>query len=190
MTDETRILALVGSLRAGSYNRLLLQAARELAPEGMQFSEFDIGTVPHFDADVEAAGDPEPVVALKQAIRDVHALLILTPEYNRGIPGVLKNAIDWASRPPFGSPLTNKLVAIAGASTGMGGTRRAQEQLRQTLTFPRAVVLEDPKVLVGEAYAKFDEAGTLVDEQARAALADLLGALRAAVAEPSAVAAA
>ena len=189
MTDETRILALVGSLRAGSYNRLLLRAARELAPEGMQFSEFDIGAVPHFDADVEAEGDPEPVVALKQAIRDADALLILTPEYNHGIPGVLKNAIDWASRPPFGSPLTNKVVAVAGASTGMSGTRRAQEQLRQTLTFPRAAVLDGPKVQVGEAYAKFDEAGTLVDEQARAALTALLDALQAHVREPAAAAA-
>ena len=189
MTDETRVLALVGSLRAGSYNRLLLRAARELAPESMQLSEFGIGTLPHFDADVEAAGDPAPVVALKEAIRAADGLLILTPEYNHGIPGVLKNAIDWASRPPFGSPLTNKRVAIAGASTGMSGTRRAQEQLRQALTFPRAVVLDDPKVLVGEAYAKFDEEGTLADEHARAALAALLDALRTQVAQPTTAAA-
>ena len=186
MTNETRILALVGSLRAGSYNRLLLQAARELAPPSLEFAEFDIGALPHFDADVEAAGDPEPVAELKQAIREADALLVFTPEYNRGIPGVLKNAIDWASRPPFGSPLTNKLVAIAGASTGMTGTRRAQDQLRETLTFPRARVLEEPRVLVGEAYAKFDDEGRLVDEPARAALAALLDALRADVAEPSA----
>ncbi len=103
--------------------------------------------------------------------------------------GVLKNALDWASRPPFGSPLTDKLVAVAGASTGMGATRRAQEQLRQTLAFPRARVLDEPNVRVGEAYAKFDDEGRLVDEQARAALTALLDALRANVDEPAAAAA-
>jgi len=117
-----KLLGIAGSLREGSYNRSLLRAARELLPEGVELVECEIGGLPFYDGDVEAAGDPEPVVALKNAIRDADALLIATPEYNRGVPGVLKNAVDWASRPPLGSPLTGKHVALMGASTGRAGT--------------------------------------------------------------------
>lgn len=126
-----RALGIPGSLRSGSYNRALLRAARELAPEGMGIDTFELHDVPPYNGDVEAEGDPRPVVALKQAIREADALLIATPEYNRGLPGVLKNAIDWASRPPLASPLARKPAAVMGASTGMGGTARAQEQLRR-----------------------------------------------------------
>jgi chromate reductase len=169
-----RVLGISGSLRAGSYNRALLQAARELAPEGMEIVDVDLRGLPFYDGDVEAAGDPEPVTAFKEAIRSADALLIATPEYNRGVPGVLKNAVDWASRPPLGSPLTGKPVAIMGASTGRGGTARAQEQLRAALEFSRASVLNEPEVLVPEAYMRFDEQGRLTDDETRREIAALL----------------
>jgi chromate reductase len=172
-----RILGIAGSLRQGSYNRSLLRVARELLPEGVELVEYEIGALPFYDGDVEAAGDPEAVVRFKQAIGDADALLIATPEYNRGVPGVLKNAIDWASRPPLASPLTDKPVAIMGASTGRGGTARAQEQLRAALEFSRATVLEQPEVLVPEAFMRFDEHGELVDSGIRAELAELLDTL-------------
>ena len=172
-----RILGIAGSLRERSYNRALLRAARELLPEGVALVEHDLRDLPFYDGDVEAAGDPDSVVALKRALRDADALLIATPEYNRGVPGMLKNAIDWASRPPLASPLTGKPVAIMGASTGRSGTARAQEQLRAALEFSRAHVLEQPEVLVPEAFMRFDERGELVDGSSRAELAELLDTL-------------
>jgi chromate reductase len=172
-----RVLGIVGSLRAGSYNRALLRAARELAPAGMEIEEFDLRELPFYDGDVEAAGDPAAVAAFKDAIRSADALLIATPEYNRGVPGVLKNAIDWASRPALASPLTGKPVAIIGASTGRGGTARAQEQLRAGLDYSRADVVSEPEVLVPEAYMLFDPDGRLTDDEARASIAQLLEAL-------------
>jgi chromate reductase, NAD(P)H dehydrogenase (quinone) len=172
-----RLLGIAGSLREGSYNRGLLRAARELLPEGVELDELDLRSLPFYDGDLEAAGDPEPVVALKEAIRTADALLIATPEYNRGVPGGLKNAVDWASRPPLGSPLAGKHVALMGASTGRGGTALAQQQLREALEFPRAVVLDEPQVLVPEAYLRFDERGELVDEGVRAEIAELVDTL-------------
>jgi chromate reductase len=185
-----KVLGIAGSHRSGSYNRKLLRAALEVAPIGIEIEEFDIRELPFYDGDVEAAGDPASVTAFKEAIRDADALLIATPEYNRGIPGVLKNAVDWASRPPFASPLTGKPVAIMGASTGRGGTARAQEQLRSALEHSRARVLEQPEVLVPEAYMAFDGEGRLVDQTAREDLSELLAALaREAIATPRFVAA-
>jgi chromate reductase len=171
------ILGIAGSLREASYNRALLRAARELLPEGIELEELDLRGLPFYDGDVEAAGDPEPVAALKDAIRGADALLIATPEYNRGIPGVLKNAVDWASRPPLASPLAGKPVAIMGASTGRGGTARAQEQLRAALEFSRANVVEQPELLVPEAFMRFDDHGELVDPGIRAELAELVDTL-------------
>jgi chromate reductase len=172
-----KILGIAGSLREGSYNRGLLRAARELLPQDVDFVEFDIRSLPFYDGDFEAAGDPEPVVALKDSIREADALLIATPEYNRGVPGGLKNAVDWASRPPLGSPLAGKPVALMGASTGRGGTALAQQQLREALEFPRAVVLDEPQVFVPEAYMHFDERGELADDSIRAEIAELLDTL-------------
>ena len=172
-----RILALAGSLRERSYNRALLRAARELAPPGVDIEEFDLSQLPFYDADVEAGGDPEPVAALRAAVRDADALLVATPEYNRGTSGVLKNAIDWLSRPALASVLRWKPVAIMGASTGRGGTRRAQQQVRDALLFPGAEVLEGPEVAVAVAWEKFDAEGRLVDERTRIAVAELLQAL-------------
>jgi chromate reductase len=180
------VLGISGSLRAGSYNRALLRAARDLAPAGMEIVDFDLRELPFYDGDVEAAGDPEPVTAFKEAIRSADAVLIATPEYNRGIPGVLKNAIDWASRPPLGSPLAGKPVAIMGASTGLGGTARAQEQLRAALEFSRANVLAQPELLVPEAYLSFGADGRLTDDRVRSGIAELLAELTrsAAASEP------
>jgi chromate reductase len=172
-----KLLGIAGSLRKGSYNRGLLRAAQQLLPEGVELVEFDIRSLPIYDGDVETAGDPEAVVALKDAIREADALLIATPEYNRGVPGGLKNAVDWASRPPLGSPLAGKHVALMGASTGRGGTALAQQQLREALEFPRAVVLDEPQVFVPEAYLHFDDHGNLVDDGIRAEVAELLDTL-------------
>jgi chromate reductase len=172
-----RLLGIAGSHRESSYNQGLLRAARELSPEGVELVEFDVRGLPFYDGDLEAAGDPEPVTELKEAIRDADALVIATPEYNRGLPGVLKNAIDWASRPALASPLAGKPVAIMGATTGFGGTARAQQQLRDALEFPGAVVLQQPEVLVSEAYLRFDENGELVDEQTREEISALLAEL-------------
>ncbi|MBU1878089.1 MAG: NAD(P)H-dependent oxidoreductase, partial [Chloroflexi bacterium] len=115
--DTLQVLGIAGSLRQGSYNRALLRAAQELAPAGMTITVLDLAPIPLYNADVQALGDPAPVVALKTAIRLADALLIATPEYNYSIPGVLKNAIDWASRPPAESPLRGKPLGIMGAST-------------------------------------------------------------------------
>jgi chromate reductase len=172
-----QLLGIAGSLRQDSYNRALLHAARDLLPEGVELVEHDLRDLPLYDGDVEAAGDPEPVTRLKDAIRGADGILIATPEYNRGIPGVLKNAIDWASRPPLASPLVRKPVAIMGASTGLGGTRRAQEQLQAALEFPGALVIEEPTVLVPEAFLRFDGDGRLVDEGVRAEIGELLDTL-------------
>jgi chromate reductase len=172
-----RLLGIAGSLREGSYNRGLLRAARDLAPEGVELGEHDLRGLPFYDGDLEAAGHPESVTDLKEEIRRADAIVIATPEYNRGIPGVLTNAIDWASRPALASPLAGKPVAIMGATTGFAGTARAQQQLRDALEFPGAVVVQQPEVLVSEAYLRFDESGELVDEETRAEILELLAVL-------------
>jgi chromate reductase len=171
------VLGIAGSLRAGSYNRALLRAAQELAPSGMEITAFDLAPIPLYNGDVEAQGDPEPVAALKSAIRQADALLIVTPEYNFGVPGVLKNAIDWASRPPRASVLQGKPAAIMGATQGMGGTGRAQMQLRQAFVFTQTYALLSPEVLIARAQEKFDAAGRLTDEPTRKFVAKLLEAL-------------
>ena len=182
MADEAarakvNVLGIAGSLRAGSFNRSLLRAAQELAPPGMEITTFDLAPIPLYNGDVEAKGDPEPVAALKAAIRQADALLIVTPEYNFGVPGVLKNAIDWVSRPPRGSALNGKPAAIMGATPGMGGTGRAQMQLRQAFVFTQTHALLSPEVLVARAQEKFDASGRLTDEKTRQFVGQLLQAL-------------
>ena len=177
MAEPLRVLGIAGSLRARSFNRALLRAAQELAPPGMTIGVHDIRDIPPYDGDVEAAGDPEPVARLKQAIRDADALLIATPEYNYGIPGVLKNAIDWASRPPKTTALRKKPGAILGASTGSSGTMRAQLALRQTLGGNETYLLLSPQVFVAGAAEKFDNELRLTDEKTRDAVRRLLDAL-------------
>ena len=172
-----KVLGFAGSLRAGSFNRSLLRAAVELQPPGMEITTFDLAPIPLYNGDVEAKGDPEPVAAFKAAIRQADALLIATPEYNFGIPGVLKNAIDWASRPPRGSVLQGKPAAIMGATPGMGGTGRSQMQLRQVFVFTQTHALLSPEVLVARAQEKFDASGRLTDEKTREFVGQLLQAL-------------
>jgi len=176
--EVLRILGVAGSLRRGSYNRALLRAAQELLPEGMTLELFDLRDIPPYDMDVEQQGLPTPVVAWKEAIRRADALLIATPEHNWSVPGVLKNAIDWASRPPGDNVFQGKPVAIMGASTGLYGTVRAQLHLRQVLASVDAYVLNRPQVLVARAQDKFDAEGRLIDEPTRALVWNLLTALR------------
>ena len=174
-----RVLGIAGSLRRGSYNRGLIRAAMEVAPDGTQVSQFELGELPMFNADVEADGEPPAVAEFKRAIAAADALLIATPEYNHCVPGVLKNAIDWASRPARRSVLTGKPVAIMGASTGGGGTARAQAHLRDGLAYTNGLVLALPEVLVGVAAEKFDEDGNLHDQETRTEVRDLLVSLAA-----------
>ena len=177
--DSLTILGIAGSLRRASYNRGLIRAAVELAPAGISVVPYDLAEIPLFNADVEAEGDPAAVADFKRAIAGADALLIATPEYNHCVPGVLKNAIDWASRPARRSVLSEKPVAILGASTGRGATARAQAHLRDGLAFTNGLVLPLPEVLVGLAGERFDDAGDLTDEETRAEVRDLLVALGA-----------
>jgi chromate reductase len=172
-------LGIAGSLRRGSYNRGLIRAAVEVAPEGTTVVPFDLSDLPMFNADIEAEGDPAAVAAFKRAISAADALLIATPEYNHCVPGLLKNAIGWASRPARRSVLTGKPVAIMGATPGSGGTARAQAHLRDGLAYTNGYVLPVPEVLVPLAAAKFDAEGNLTDAETREAVRDLLVSLAA-----------
>src|SRR2546427_11679740 len=143
---------------------MLLRAAIELATTGMEITTFKrLGDIAPYNDDVMAKGDPEPVAALKTAIREADALLIATPEYNYGVPGVLKNAIDWASRPPGKSVLNRKPAAIMGATPGGTGTARAQLALRQSFVFTETYALLRPELLVARAHERIDAAGRLTD---------------------------
>ena len=177
--ESLSFLGIAGSLRKASYNRGLIRAAIELAPAGIGVVPYDLAEIPMFNADVEADGDPPAVADFKRAIASADALLIATPEYNHCVPGVLKNAIDWASRPARRSVLTSKPVAIMGASTGRGATARAQAHLRDGLAYTNGLVLPLPEVLVDLAGEKFDADGALIDEDTREAVRDLLVSLAA-----------
>jgi len=170
----TKILGISGSLRERSYNTALLRAAAELAPPDVELEIFDLSQIPLYNDDVEAVGDPAPVAELRAAVAEADALLLATPEYNRGTSGVLKNAIDWLSRPALASVLRWKPVAIMGASSGRGGTKYAQQQVRDALLFPGAVVLEEPVVRLPVAWERFDPDLKLTDESAGAAITELL----------------
>lgn len=171
---DLTLLGFAGSLRQGSYNRALLRAAQEETPAGMKLDIFEIGEIPLYNADVEAEGEPEPVARFKQAIREADGVLIATPEYNHGVPGVTKNAVDWASRPPRQSPLDGKPVAILGASPGITGTARGQSQLRQAFEFTNSYCMPQPEILVYQAHQKFDERGRLTDAKTREYLGKFL----------------
>jgi chromate reductase len=150
-----------------------------MAPNGIVVEIFDLSDIPLYNQDVEEAGEPAPVAALKEAMARADALLVATPEYNHGVPGVLKNAIDWASRPRVTSPLRDKAVAVMGASPGRGSTARAQAQLREAFVFTGACVMPLPELLISEAGQHFDQGGNLTDPALRASLAELVDALRA-----------
>ena len=173
----TKILGISGSLRERSFNTALLRAAAELVPPDARIELFDLAAIPLYNDDVESAGDPEPVAELRAAVAEADALLLATPEYNRGTSGVLKNTIDWLSRPALASVLRWKPVAIMGASSGRGGTRRAQQQVRDALLFPGAIVLEQPEVAVPIAWERFDANLELTDENIGAAVTELLAGL-------------
>jgi chromate reductase len=172
------VLGFAGSLRRGSYNRALLRAAIELAPAEMAIDVFDLGSIPPYDADLDADGArPQAVETFKRRIREADALLIATPEYNYSTSGVLKNAVDWASRPASGSPLDGKPVALMGASGGDSGTARAQLALRQSFVFTNTFALNKPEVLVRRAHERFDAELRLTDEATRRFVRQLLEAL-------------
>ena len=168
------VVGFAGSLRRGSYNRALLRAATELAPPALHIVIHELDGIPLYNGDIEAAGTPPSVVQLRDAVRQADGLLIATPEYNHGVPGVLKNTIDWLSRPSRKSALNGKVAAVMGATPGTLGTARAQSQLRQAFVFTNTYALLQPEVLVGRAHEKFDADGRLVDQTTREALAALL----------------
>jgi len=174
--SELQILGISGSLRAGSYNTAALRGAQRLAPQGMRIDTFDIAPVPPYNEDVRQQGFPQSVQQLREAIAAADGVLIATPEYNYSVPGVLKNAIDWASRPPE-QPLAQKPIAIMGASPSGLGTGRAQYHLRQSFVFLDAFVMNKPEVMIAAAHQKFDDNGELQDETTRQFIGDLVQAL-------------
>jgi chromate reductase len=178
MSDETiQVLAMSGSLRRASFNTALLQAAQELTPEGMSLQIYtDLASIPPYDDDVRLAGYPPAVATLRDRVRAADALIFATPEYNRSFAGVLKNAIDWMSRPPA-QPLDGKPAAVMGAGPGVLGTALANYQLRQVLSVLNVHVVPGLEVLVGDAANKFDGEGRLFDEPTRGFLAKSLVAL-------------
>lgn len=173
-----RILGISGSLRRGSYNTAALRAAKELAPAGMSIEIFDISQIPLYNEDIKAQGFPPPVAELRQRVKEADGVLLVTPEYNYSVSGVLKNTIDWVSRPPE-PPFDGKPIAIMGASGGLLGTARAQYHLRQSFVFMNGHVLNRPEVMIAQAQNKFDADGKLVDQPTRDIVKSLLTAFQA-----------
>ncbi len=161
-----RLVGLAGSVRKASLNRALLRALAEVLPDGTTLELFDrLAEIPTFDPDVNA--EPPAVVAWKQAIAGADGLVIATPEYNYSLPGVLKNAIDWASRPPAQSPLRGRPIGIVSAASGISGGMRAQYHLRQILVFTDSPAMLQPEVIIPRAHERFDGQGRLLDESTR-----------------------
>ena len=177
-TKEIAVLGICGSLRKASYNMAALRAAVELKPPGMTIVIADIAAIPLYNEDVRVTGFPPPVETLRRQIKDADALLFACPEYNYSMSGVLKNAIDWASRPPD-QPFAGKPAAIMGAGAGMAGTARAQGDLRRSCVFLDIHPINKPEVLIGQAQTKFDAEGRLLDEAAKGFIRDMLAALAA-----------
>src|SRR5436309_9706987 len=176
MTDTLTILGIAGSLRKDSYNRAALRAAQHLAPADATIEIFDLQGIPPFNQDDEQP-PPATVAALKTRIRAADAILLVTPEYNCSIPGVLKNAIDWASRPYGDSAWNGKAVAVMGASPGATGTARAQYHLRQVFVFLNMHAVNQPEVMIGNAAQRFDAQGNLTDEKTKDLIRKLLESL-------------
>ena len=173
MEKKIKVLAFAGSLRKGSYNKALVRAAQELAPDNVEIDVFDLDGLPLFNQDLE--NDPHPKVAeFKSRIKAADAVLIATPEYNYSIPGVLKNAIDCASRPYGDNAFAGKPVAIMGASIGMTGTARAQYHLRQSFVFLDVYPLNSPEIMVPYASEKNFPEGRLADQKSRDMIRQLL----------------
>ena len=176
MTQDMKVLAISGSLREKSYNTALLREAQRLAPAGMTIELASIRDFPLYDADLEARAFPQAVKDVSAAIADADAMLLATPEYNFSFSGVLKNAIDWLSRPPLDKALTGKPVAIAGAG-GRLGSARAQYHLRQVCGCLSMLPVPRPELFVLNAWEKFDAEGRLRDEMVVAQVGELLAAL-------------
>ena len=178
ITNPTHILGIAGSLRGASFNRALLRTAVELAPSGVEITTFDgLGALPFYDGDVEAAGEPPAVHQLRDAIEAADAILLVTPEYNDGTTAVLKNAIDWASRPPQRT-IAGKLIAVMGASVTPSGARGGIESVKRSLRRAGSEVL-DEQVGIPSASSVFDENLRLADDLVRAEVAGLVAALAA-----------
>ncbi|HET9697391.1 MAG TPA: NAD(P)H-dependent oxidoreductase [Terriglobales bacterium] len=171
--SKLKILGVPGSLRKASYNLSALKAAQKLVPADAEIEIFDLHGIPSFNEDEERT-PPERVVEFKKKIREADAILFATPEYNYSIPGVLKNAIDWASRPYGDSAWNGKPAAIMGASAGAYGTVRAQYHLRQSFVFLNIQPVQQPEVLIGPASQKFDAEGNLTDEKTKKLISQLL----------------
>ncbi|MGH9470686.1 MAG: NADPH-dependent FMN reductase [Terriglobia bacterium] len=176
MNKPLTILGIAGSLRKGSYNRAALRSAQQLAPEDARIEIFDLDGIPGFNQDEEGR-PPAKVAELKSRIRAADAILFVTPEYNYSVPGVLKNAIDWASRPYGDNAWDGKPVAVMGASVGSTGTARAQYHLRQSFVFLNMYPLNQPEVMIGNAAEKFDAQGNLTDEKTKQIMRRQLEAL-------------
>src|SRR6185503_10902474 len=173
MSDTIRILGIAGSLRRESYNRAALHAATQLVPQGATIDIFELEGIPGFNQD-EEQNPPAKVVEFKKRIREADAILFVTPEYNYSIPGVLKNAIDWASRPYGDSAWTDKPAAIMGASLGTLGTARAQYHLRQVFVFLNVHAINQPEVMIANAAQNFDAEGNLTNESTKNLIRQLL----------------
>ncbi len=178
MTTPIHVLGISGSLRKASWNSALLRIAGGMLPEGMTLEIADLAAIPLYNQDHDGPDTPEVVERFKERIRAADALLIATPEYNYSISGVLKNAIDWGSRPPRASPLSGKPLAIMGAG-GMFGTVRAQLHLRQIAQEVNLLALNKPEVRIARPWEKFDDAGNLTDALSRQEIRALLEALAA-----------
>jgi chromate reductase len=174
--ENLNLLGIVGSLRQKSYNRGLMQAAQQLLPAGVTLTVADIGALPLFNEDLES-NVPAAVQTFKQQIKEADAILIATPEYNYSMPGVLKNALDWGSRPYGDNSFDGKPAALMGASVGTLGTARAQYHLRQTLVFLNMHPLNRPEIMVPSAHKNFDAEGNLTNEQTQQLIAQMLQAL-------------
>lgn len=179
MAEAIKIFAICGSLRKGSYNRMALKVAAENLPPGMTLDQYDrLAEIPPYNEDVRQQGFPPVVEDLRQRIKAADGLLFVTPEYNYSMSGVLKNAIDWASRPPD-QPFAGKPVAMMGASMSVFGTARAQYHLRQTCVYLDMVPLNKPEVMIPQAQNKFDAQGNLNDAASLKFIQDLMVALAA-----------
>ncbi len=173
MKKPFQILGIAGSLRRESYNRAALRAAQELAPAGVALDIFELAGIPLFNEDDEHQL-PARVVDLKKHVRGADAILIVTPEYNYSVPGVLKNALDWGSRPYGDNVWGEKPVAIMGASIGGFGTARAQYHLRQVLLALNMYAVNRPEVMIGNAAQQFDAEGHLTNDTTRGLIRQLL----------------
>ena len=174
--SDVKVLGIPGSLRKGSFNRALIRAAQQLLPANTTMETFDLLGIPPFNEDDEE-NPPKKVTEFKAAIRRADAILFATPEYNYSVPGVLKNAIDWASRPYGDSAWIGKTAAIIGASIGRMGTARAQYHLRQSCVYLDVNVINQPEVMVSNASEMFDQDGNLTHETSRKLIKELLEAL-------------